>query len=129
MDIPTLVLEGNVIRKATLFDKLRYFFGGYTMPKTPNYTSEMVEAITTGYEEGKSLEDLAEAIGRSVKSVRAKLVREGIYKAAPKPVAKQQGPSKKDLLRQLEEIAPFDVSGFTGVTKEGISHLIAHFTD
>ena len=65
---------------------------------------------------------------RSVRSVRSKLVREGVYVAAPKKTArKTDEPTKKELLIQLESVAPFPVTGFMGATKEAINDLIGHF--
>jgi hypothetical protein len=42
--------------------------------------------------------------------------------------AKKEGPTKKELLNDLEKVAPFPVDGLVGATKEAISHLIATFT-
>ncbi len=95
--------------------------------KTPNYTPELTAQIVQDYEAGKDVETIAEAIGKSVRSVRSKLVREGVYVAAEKPVkaAKAEGPTKKEMLRELEELASFDVEGFMGATKEAIGALIS----
>ena len=68
-------------------------------------------------------------VTRSVRSVRSKLVREGVYIAPPKATAakRDNGPTKKELLNQLEELAPFPVDGFVGATKDAIKLLIQHF--
>ena len=68
-------------------------------------------------------------VTRSVRSVRSKLVREGVYVAATKAVVSPRppGPTKKELLNQLEELAPFPVDGFVGATKDAIKLLIQHF--
>ena len=44
--------------------------------------------------------------------------------AKPK-AAKAEGPTKKELLIELESLVPFSVDGLMGATKEAISHLIA----
>jgi hypothetical protein len=49
--------------------------------KTVNYTPEMTAAVVADYTAGVSVEMIAEKIGRSVRSVVAKLSREGVYKA------------------------------------------------
>lgn len=49
--------------------------------KAPNYTEEMVVAITSAYQEGTPVEEIADAIGKSKRSVISKLVREGVYVA------------------------------------------------
>ena len=95
--------------------------------KAPNYTEEMVVAITSAYQGGTPVEEIADAIGKSKRSVISKLVREGVYVAAEKPVTnKVRGPSKKEMLNQLEKLDPqMPVNGLTGATKEAIEYLIA----
>jgi len=98
--------------------------------KAPNYTAEMTAQIINDYQSGVTVEDIASAIDKSVRSVRSKLVREGVYIATPKAKArKSDEPTKKELLIQLEQIAPFAVDGFMGATKEAIKELIGHFED
>ena len=66
-----------------------------------NYTEEMVNQAVTMYEDlgNDGLDKIAEAIGKNVRSVRSKLVREGVYVASPKTsAAKREGPTKKELL-------------------------------
>jgi len=95
--------------------------------KAPNYTDEMVVAITASYEAGTPVEEIAEAIGKSVRSVRSKLVREGVYVAQEKPKGSKRdnGPSKKELLGKLEEVDPnAPLGGLMGATKEAISWAI-----
>ena len=104
--------------------------------KTPNYTAEMTAQIVSDYQNGTSVADIAEAIGKSVRSVRSKLVREKdengerVYIPAEKPVSnKVTGPSKKVLLNDLEKLDPnFPVNGLRGATKEAIEYLIAGLT-
>ena len=94
--------------------------------KAPNYSPELTDAIVADYQAGTPVEDIAEAIGKSVRSVRSKLVREGVYVAAEKPKAKRDnGPSKKELLARLEEGDPnAPLGGLMGATKEAISWAI-----
>jgi len=97
--------------------------------KTANYTQSQVERIVAMYADmgNEGLDAIAAEVGKSVRSVRSKLVREGVYVATPKAKAapKDTGPSKKELLIQLEEIVGFDVTGFSGATKPAIASLIA----
>jgi len=96
--------------------------------KPANYTEEMVARMLDMYEQlgNDGLDAIAEAIGKPVRSVRSKLVREGVYVATPKvKAAKVEGPSKKELLNILEDMVPFPVDGLTGATKEALAHLIA----
>lgn len=94
-----------------------------------NYTEAMVEQMLTMYAElgNDGIEQIAESIGKPVRSVRSKLVREGVYVATPdKPkTKKEEGPTKKELLNQLESLVSFDVNGLMGATKEAIAHVIA----
>lgn len=95
--------------------------------KAPNYTAEMTAQIVDQYQAGVAVEDIAASIEKSVRSVRSKLVREGVYVATPKAKArKSDEPTKKELINHLEGIAPFAVDGFMGATKEAINELIKH---
>ena len=95
--------------------------------KAPNYSPELTDAIVADYQAGKPVEDIADAIGKSVRSVRSKLVREGVYVAQEKPTGakRDNGPSKKELLNRLEEVDPnAPLNGLMGATKEAISWAI-----
>lgn len=97
------------------------------MAKSVNYTADLTNAIIAQYEAGVSVESIAADIDKSVRSVRSKLVREGVYVAAPKATARKSNePTKKELLIELESLAPFAVDGFMGATKEAINDLIRH---
>ena len=99
--------------------------GDCNMAAQQNYSAEMTAQIISDYQNGSSVEDIATAIDKSVRSVRSKLVREGVYVAKPKVKSnREMGPTKKELLRDLEGTG-FDVSGFEGATKEAITRLIA----
>ena len=92
-----------------------------------NYSAEMTAKIVSDYQNGVAVEAIAESIEKSVRSVRSKLVREGVYVAKPKAKStKVMGPTKKELLKDLEATG-FDVAGFEGATKDAIVRLIAHF--
>ena len=98
-----------------------------TANKVVNYSKEMTAKVISDYQEGIDLDAIADEIGKSVRSVRSKLVREGVYVAQPKSAtAKRDEPTKKELLNQLESVAPFEVTGFMGATKSAISDLISH---
>ena len=98
-----------------------------TANKVVNYSKEMTAKVISDYQDGIDLDAIADEIGKSVRSVRSKLVREGVYVAQPKSAtAKRDEPTKKELLNQLESVAPFEVTGFMGATKSAISDLISH---
>ena len=100
------------------------------MAAQPNYTPELTAKIVDQYESGTTVDEIAEAIGKSVRSVRSKLVREGVYQAPEKPVKAKvdPGPTKKEMLNELETLVTFDVTGLMGATKEAIQNLIDAFS-
>ena len=49
-----------------------------------NYTPEQTTQLVQGYQEGLTVETLALQLGKSTRSVVAKLSREGVYKAKNK---------------------------------------------
>jgi hypothetical protein len=90
-----------------------------------NYTEEMTERLHNLYAElgNDGLDKIAETMGKPVRSVRAKLVRDGVYVAPVKGVApKKEGPSKKELLNELESIG-FNPAGLEGATKEALMRV------
>ena len=92
--------------------------------KTPNYTDEMTATVIEQYSSGVDLDAIAESVGTPVRSVRSKLVREGVYVAQPKQTAaKREGPTKKELLRDIET-AGMDATGFEGATKDALARLL-----
>jgi hypothetical protein len=96
--------------------------------KKVNYTEAQVAQMIADYQAGQSVETIAESMGKAVRSVRSKLVREGVYVAAEKPAKakREEGPTKKELIRELEAIAPFPVEGLMNATKEAIQAVIDH---
>ena len=95
--------------------------------KAANYTAEMVDSMIEMYNDvgNDGLDEIADTLGKTVRSVRSKLVREGVYVASPKKTAaKQDGPSKKEILREIEAQG-FDVTGFEGATKAALTRLIS----
>ena len=66
--------------------------------KTANYTPEMEQAIAADYAAGVSVEHIANNVGKSVRSVVAKLSRLGIYKAKERTTKNGDPIVKKDAL-------------------------------
>lgn len=99
--------------------------------KAPNYTEQDVDYMKAYYAEhgNDGVPEMAEKLNKSVRSVIAKLVREGVYVAPEKPVAaKKEGPSKKELLATLASVKPgCPVDGLMGANKDAIAYLIAEF--
>ena len=94
-----------------------------------NYTEEMTTQIVDAYSTGMDVTEIADSIGKSVRSVRSKLVREGVYVAKEKVATRKvEGPSKKEILNQLESTG-FEVKGFEGATKEALTRLLGVVTN
>ena len=94
--------------------------------KDENYSSEKVEQLITLYNSlgNDGLPKIAQTLGKSTKSVRAKLVHLGVYKSDEK-LRKSQGPSKKEIITQVcEKIPDLDPNGLTGVTKIALQKLL-----
>jgi polyribonucleotide nucleotidyltransferase len=70
--------------------QLTKFFGRKNMTevtRTPNYTNEMVDAMVAEYSSNPTKDTvsaLAKEFNKSTRSIVAKLVREGVYKAQPR---------------------------------------------
>jgi len=112
--LTTVPTEEMAIRRCNMADT----------QKAVNYTAEMTAAIVEQYQNGVEIDEIAASIEKSVRSVRSKLVREGVYVAQPKVAArKQDGPTKKEILRDLEATG-FDVVGFEGATKDALVRLM-----
>ena len=98
------------------------------MPKQVNYSVEMTDKIISEYQSGISVDDIASAIGKSVRSVRSKLVREGVYIPQEKKTSrKSDEPTKKELLKTLDGLVDFPTVGLLGATKVSILDLITAF--
>ena len=89
-----------------------------------NYSPELTGQIVSAYQAGTAVEEIAETIGKSVRSVRSKLVREGVYVAKEKVATRKvEGPTKKELLIDIDATG-FDVKGFEGATKDALTRLL-----
>jgi hypothetical protein len=64
--------------------------------KTVNYTAEQTAKIVADYQSGVTVETIAETLGKTVRSVVAKLSREGVYKAKTYTTKTGQPVVKKD---------------------------------
>jgi len=96
------------------------------MKSKSTYTEEETKKLLNLYEiyGTDNIERIAEELNKPVKSVRSKLVKEKVYVPGKPSYVKKTGKSKKELLRDLEDIIDIDVSGFLGATKESLSSLI-----
>jgi hypothetical protein len=65
--------------------------------KALNYTPEQTLAMVADYQNGVSVEQIAETLGKTVRSVVAKLSREKVYKAKEYISKTGEKPVKKDV--------------------------------
>lgn len=84
--------------------------------KTVNYTAEQTAELVQHYLTGTSVDKLAEMLGKSVASVTAKLVREGVYVAKSKAKAEGGRTTKGTLIKELAGM-------LNGVTYEQLETL------
>lgn len=64
--------------------------------KAVNYTAEQTSAMVADYENGATVEQIAEKLGKSVRSVVAKLSREKVYVAKTYTTKTGEAVVKKD---------------------------------
>jgi hypothetical protein len=64
--------------------------------KTVNYTEAQTLKLVADYKAGVSVEEIAQAMGKSVRSIVAKLSREGVYEKKAYVNKQGEAPIKKD---------------------------------
>ncbi len=100
--------------------------------KAKNYTDEMVETmheLYTAEPTRETVEQLAEDFGKSVRSIIAKLSREGIYVSQPR-VTKTGEPvvRKAELVAQIEEHFDIEVPSLVKASKADLQELLNHIS-
>jgi hypothetical protein len=97
------------------------------MKEATNYTSEMVIRMIEQYTENPTLstvEALANEFGRPVKSIIAKLSREGVYRKQPRLTKTGEPPVRKEMLVfMIEERLGFPVESFHKASKIDLIRL------
>lgn len=93
-----------------------------------NYSESDVSTLKALYAEkgNAGLKEIAEKMGKPLKSVIGKLVNLKAYVPDVKsePKAKDEGPTKKDLLAELGALVPFNVDGLAPAKKEVIAGVL-----
>jgi len=97
--------------------------------RTPNYTDEMVNAMVADYQDNPTPDTVAKLsleLGKTTRSIVAKLVREGVYKAAPR-VTKTGAPviRKAELVAQVQEVLGVEFSTLEKASKQDLELLLA----
>jgi hypothetical protein len=96
--------------------------------KAVNYTPEQTLAIVAGYTEGTTVEQLATTFGKSVRSIVAKLSREGVYKKKEYVTKNGEAVQKKDEL--ADKIGAFfdateaEIESLTKVNKTMLKKIL-----
>lgn len=82
--------------------------------KVVNYTPEQTAKVVADYRAGMTVEAIAEAVGKTARSVIAKLSKEGVY------VAKGKTAGKRDMLKS-EMVS--EIAKLVGKTDEQVESL------
>ena len=96
--------------------------------KAVNYTDEMVQAMVADYQDNPTPETVAklsQEFNKTTRSIVAKLVREGVYQAAPR-VTKTGAPvvRKADLVAQINEALGVELSTLEKASKQDLESLV-----
>ena len=96
--------------------------------RTPNYTDEMVNAMVADYQNNPSKDTvtkLASEFNKSTRSIVAKLVREGVYQAAPR-VTKTGAPvvRKSEIVAQINEALGIELLTLEKASKQDLEVLL-----
>mgnify|MGYP004000514111 FL=1 len=97
--------------------------------RVPNYTDEMVEAMVADYQDNPTKDTvtkLASEFNKSTRSIVAKLVREGVYIAAPR-VTKTGAPviRKSEIVAQIQDALGVEFSTLEKASKADLERLLA----
>jgi hypothetical protein len=104
-----------------------------TTTTTKNYTKEQEASMIAEYKMNPTratVDVIAEDLGKTVKSVIAKLVTLKVYVKAVK-VSKSGKPtvSKKDLVKIINEHYGFEMPSLTKATKQDLTLLVENLSD
>lgn len=99
--------------------------------KATNYTAEQTTELVNAYRAGETVEVLAERLNKSVRSVVAKLSREGAYVAKARVAGGRQA-TKAQMLEQVAELLGMDagtLESFQKGDKAAIEALLGAVTN
>lgn len=95
------------------------------MTKAVNYTPEQETQMVDQYQAGMSVDEIATAFGKSVKSVVAKLSVLGVYKPKAKATATGDRVTKATLVATIEGRYAVDPGTFADLEKCSKATLLA----
>ena len=92
--------------------------------KTVNYTPEQTLKIVGDYQSGFTVETIAESMGKSVRSIVAKLSREGVYQKKQYVSKTGERPVKKDVhadaIGAILRLSENDIESLTKANKSAL---------
>ena len=95
--------------------------------KNVNYTPEQTAQIVNAYQKGETVEQIADALGKSVRSIVAKLSREGVYKKKEYKTKTGEAVVKKDAhaeaIGAILKLAENDVDSLTKANKSALKAI------
>jgi hypothetical protein len=100
-----------------------------TTAKAVNYTPEQTAKMVSEYQSGTTVESIAESLGKTVRSVVAKLSREGVYQAktyvskSGEPVAKKD--MVADAIGNVLGLTEAETESLTKANKTALSKIFA----
>ena len=100
--------------------------------KAANYSEEMVQAMVADYQDNptkETVEKLSAEFGKTTRSIVAKLVREGVYVAAPR-VTKTGAPvvRKSELVAQIQDQLGILLPSLEKASKQDLEVLASAIT-
>lgn len=101
---------------------------GVEMANAKNYTDEMVSEMVEAYNANptrETVDQLAEDLGKTTRSIIAKLSREGVYQAQPR-TTKSGEPvvSKTELVSQIETHFGIEMPTLVKAGKQDLQRLV-----
>jgi hypothetical protein len=97
--------------------------------KVPNYTPEQFEKAKADYEAGVSVEKIAEALGKTTRSVIAKLSKEQVYKAKTYTTKAGEKPVKKDAhadaIGAIFDLSEGEIESLTKANKTALVKIVS----
>lgn len=96
--------------------------------KTVNYTPEQTARMVADYEAGMTVDSIAEALGKTVRSVVAKLSREKVYVAKAYKTKSGETPVKKDnhadFIGEALGLTEADTESLTKANKVALAKIV-----
>lgn len=98
--------------------------------RTPNYTDEMVDSMVSDYQDKPTKDTvakLASEFNKTTRSIVAKLVREGVYIAAPR-VTKTGAPviRKAEIVARIQDALGVELLSLEKASKADLEMLAVH---